>query len=149
MLWPNRNPAGPRNVRGDGFSQLGVALRRAVMRPALVERFLGRFHDVRRSREIGFADLQVDHTAALRFQRAGAYQNIEGGFEYEAAHSFCEFHFSHQAYQASARRSAGPRGHPLVAGVLRRSASPTGARDRIEVGAGQLVRAQPDAQPLL
>ena len=47
---------------------------------------------VRWSVEIGFADLQVDHAAALRFERPGSYQDIEGGFDSDAAHSFCEFH---------------------------------------------------------
>jgi RNA polymerase sigma-70 factor (ECF subfamily) len=103
VLWPNRNPARPRNVGGDGFPQLGIALRRAVMGPALIERFLGCFDDVGRSGEIGFADLQVDHAAALGFERVGAYQDIEGGFDSDAAHSFCEFHSNYQAYQASPR----------------------------------------------
>jgi hypothetical protein len=67
---------------------------------------------VGRSGEIGFADLQVDHAAALRFEGAGSYQNIEGGFDSDAAHSFGKFHdglrlsgpriSNHQAYQASA-----------------------------------------------
>ena len=120
----------------------------AVVRPALVERLLGRFDDVGRSGEIGFADFQVNHAAALRFQRPGSHQNIESRFDSDAAHSFCEFHSNHQAYQPSPRRSAGD----LVAGVLRSLANPAGttvscARDRIGVGAGQLVRALAGCPP--
>ena len=45
-----------------------------------------------RSREIGLADLQVDHAAALRFQRTGAHQDVESRFDADAGHSFCELH---------------------------------------------------------
>ena len=64
----------------------------AVVRPALVERLLGGFHDVARGGEIGLADLQVDDVLALRFQRAGPHQHIEGGFHPDAVHAFREFH---------------------------------------------------------
>ena len=58
------------------------------MRPALVERLLGGLDDVARRGEIGLADFQMDDVAALRFQRARAHQDIEGGFHADAVHPF-------------------------------------------------------------
>ena len=65
VLRADLNAAGARNVRGDGFAQFGQSLGGAVVGPALVERLLGGFDDVRRGREIGLADFQVDHALAL------------------------------------------------------------------------------------
>ena len=59
----------------------GISLRRPVMRPALIERLLGRLDDVLRRVEIGLADLQVNDAAALRLQRAGLHQNLERGLD--------------------------------------------------------------------
>ena len=92
VLRAHLNAAGARDVRGDGFAQFGLALGGTVVGPALVERLLGGFDDVRRGREIGLADFQVDHAAALRFQRTGAHQDVEGRFDADAGHSFCELH---------------------------------------------------------
>ena len=40
------NAARAADIRGHGFAQFGIALRGTVMRPALVERLLGRFDDM-------------------------------------------------------------------------------------------------------
>ena len=63
-----------------------AALRRTVVRPALIERLLARFHDVARRIEIRLADFQVNDVPPLGFQRPGAYQYFEGGFGAYAAH---------------------------------------------------------------
>ena len=47
VLRAHLNSAGARDVGGDGLAQFGLALGRTVMGPALVERLLGRFDDVR------------------------------------------------------------------------------------------------------
>ena len=62
------------------------------MRPALVERPLCRFDNVRGSGKIRFADFQVNHTAALRFECTCADQDFKGGFDSDASHSFGKFH---------------------------------------------------------
>ena len=95
MLRPDLDAARPRDIRRDRLAQLGKALRRAVVRPAVVQRLFGRFDDVRRRGEIGLADFQVHHAAALRFERAGLHQHIEGRFDPDATHPFCQFHGIH------------------------------------------------------
>ena len=92
MLRAHLNAAGARNVRGDGFAQFGLPLGGAVVGPTLVERLLGGFDDMGRRREIGLADFQVDHAAARGFQRTGADQDVEGRFDADTGHSFCELH---------------------------------------------------------
>ena len=92
MLRAHLNAAGARNVRGDGFAQFGLSLGGAVVGPTLVERLLGGLDYVGRRREIGLADFQVNHAAALRFQRTGAHQDVESRFDADAGHSFCELH---------------------------------------------------------
>ena len=57
------------------------------MRPALVERALGRVADVDRRVEVGLADLEVDHVVALRLPRAGAGRRLEGSLGADADHA--------------------------------------------------------------
>jgi hypothetical protein len=92
VLAADLDAARPRHVRGDRFAKFGIALRRAVVRPATVQRLFGRLDDVRRGREVGLADLQVHHAPPLRFQRAGLHQHIEGRLDPDATHPFCQFH---------------------------------------------------------
>jgi hypothetical protein len=40
--------------------------------------------------EVGLADLHVNHTLALRFERPSARENFEGAFRSEARHGFGE-----------------------------------------------------------
>ena len=49
-------------------------------------RFLNMFGRI----EIGFADLHMHHTLALRFERSGACENFEGAFGSEPRHGFGE-----------------------------------------------------------
>ena len=66
----------------------GRRLRRAVVRLALASASMPASTDVRRGVEVGFADLQVDHAAALRLERLGAHQHLERAFGSKAAHAF-------------------------------------------------------------
>ncbi len=66
-------------------------MRGPVVGPALIESAFGGFHDVARRGEIGFADLEVDYIAALRFNAARFEQNIEGRFDLDVLHSFGKF----------------------------------------------------------
>jgi len=76
----------------DGLPQFRQALSGTVVRPALVERLLGRLNYVRRRGEIRFADFRVNDATALCFQRLGPDQHIEGGLHPDAAHALCQIH---------------------------------------------------------
>ncbi len=108
-------------VRGDVLRDRVAALRqprcRTVAGPAVVERLFGRLLDVRRRREVGLPDLEVDDVAALRLERAGPGQHLEGGFGPDPGHAFGELHgcgrdtasvskgretVNHRVYRASA-----------------------------------------------
>src|ERR1019366_10208294 len=119
VLWAHLNAAGARNVRGDGFAQFGLALGGSIVSPALVERLFGGFDDLRRSWEIGLADLQGNHAATLRFQRTGAYQDVESRFDADTGHSFCKLHGGPLSWTSQLNRK-----HLLV-GVLTRYSART------------------------
>ena len=86
------NAARAGNIFGDRLAQFGQALRRAVVGPAFVERFLARVDNMLRSGKIGFADFEMDDVASLRFERAGTHQYIESGFGTDPRHSLSQFH---------------------------------------------------------
>jgi hypothetical protein len=92
MLRAHLNATGAGDVGGDGLAEIGLALGRAIVGPALVKRIFGGVYDVLRRREVGFADFEVDHVLALRFQGAGANQDFEGKFDAYAGHSLSELH---------------------------------------------------------
>ena len=92
MLGAHRDAARARHVRGNHLAQFGQTLGGTVVRPALVERLFGGFRDVRRGREIGLADFEVDHVLPLGFQGAGAHQYFKRQFDPDAGHSLCGFH---------------------------------------------------------
>ena len=69
-----------------------------IVGPAGVERPLVGFDDVRRRVEVRLADLEVDHVAARRLERAGAGGRFEGGFGPEAGHPVGESH-GHASYR--------------------------------------------------
>ena len=79
-------------VVGDGLSQIGLAGGGAVVGPAVADGADAGLADVAGGVEIGFADLEVDDVAALRFQRAGADEDFERGFGAEPLHAGREFH---------------------------------------------------------
>ncbi len=59
---------------------------------ASVEGVFRRPPDVIRRVEVGLADLEVDDVAALRFQRSGSGEHLEGGFGSQSLHARCEVH---------------------------------------------------------
>ncbi len=57
------------------------------MSPTFVEGSLSRFDDMRRCREIGFANLQVYNALAFGLEGLCPDQNIEGRFDPDPAHT--------------------------------------------------------------
>ena len=83
-------PRVPREVCGDRLAQLGEARRGAVARVAVAQRPGCGLDDVGRRVDAGLADLEVQHRAPLRLERAGACEHLEGGLGAEAVERLCE-----------------------------------------------------------
>ena len=64
---------------------------RVVRRSLVQERARRRLGDVARRVEVGLADLQVDHVAAGRLERAGARGGLEGGLRPDPLHAARKF----------------------------------------------------------
>src|SRR5580692_8367742 len=92
MLWTHPNTTSRGHVRSHSFAQLGIALRRSVVRPTPVERSLGGFHNVGRCWKIRLADLEMNHVPPGRFQSAGAHQYLKGGFDQNPVHPLRQLH---------------------------------------------------------
>ncbi len=63
------------------------------MRPALVQRVHGGFHDIGRGVEIGLADFQVDDALALAFQGPRLGQNFKSSFGAQPRHAAGQLQF--------------------------------------------------------
>ena len=74
-----------------------------------VERPLAGLDNVRRSGEIGFADFHVNDVAALRFELAGADQDLESALPLKLVRARCRLHGRIASVTMRAARSAGPR----------------------------------------
>ncbi len=74
----------PRRVGGDRLAQRGDAARGRVAVVAVAEGPARGLDDVRRRREIGLADTEVDHRAAPRREGLGARQHLERALGAEA-----------------------------------------------------------------
>ena len=58
----------------------------------IVQGALGGFDDVRRCREIGLADLQMDDVPPLGLELAGLGEHLKRGFGADLVHPLGEFH---------------------------------------------------------
>src|SRR5262249_28248811 len=92
VLRTDGNPACGGHVGGHGFTQLRIALRGSVMRPALIESSLGGFDDVGGRGEIGLADLEMDHAVSRRLERPRTHQYLKSGFDKNPVHPFGQLH---------------------------------------------------------
>ena len=77
-------------VVGSGLAQGGNAGGRAVMRLPITERLRRRLDDVRRSVEVGLADLEVDDALARGLKGLGAGEDFEGGLGTETLECGCK-----------------------------------------------------------
>ena len=74
----------------DRGAQLQQSAGGTVFRLAVVQGAHGGLDDVRRGREIGLADLEVEDVLPLLLQRARAREHVEGAFGTEAIDARCE-----------------------------------------------------------
>ena len=85
--------AGAGNVGGDDLTKF----REPALGPYLVQpsssAFFARLHDVRGSREIGFADLQVNDVFPLLLESTCPYEHFKCRFGPEPGHFFGKLHF--------------------------------------------------------
>src|SRR5688572_8782023 len=62
------------------------------MCPSLIERSFTGLNNMWRRIEIWLADLEVNHTLTLRFQRASLHQHFKRSFDQDAVHPRSKFH---------------------------------------------------------
>jgi hypothetical protein len=92
VLRTDRDAAGFADVIGNHGSQLGLALRGAIVGPTLVKGVLRGRNDVSRGRKIRLPNFQVNDATALCFEGASAHKYFERGLDPDAAHPRGEFH---------------------------------------------------------
>ena len=85
-------PRVPADIRGDGLAQFGSSPAWARSASSLRPAPFGRFDNMRGSREIGLADLQVHDITAGSLKILCPHQNFERRFYGKPIHPVCKFH---------------------------------------------------------